>query len=1217
MHIRSRAFAAALSLAGFVPAQVAPGGTESLTATPLRERAAREGKRFQRLDPATTGLQFQNELRRENIIPYVYAGAGVAVGDYDADGLPDVFLVSQDGQNKLFRQTAPMRFDDVTERAGKLGGGDAWGTAASFVDVDQDGDLDLYVANLEAPNQLWRNRGDGTFAECAAELGLDVVAATMGVAFADYDQDGDLDLYVLTNRVFGPRLPAEIVAEATLPTSIKKTRAELFPPQPEFPRRDGRATIPAGYEDFYFAIDDQVFSAGQPDRLLRNDGARFTDVTKAAGIHDHGQGLSVLWWDFDGDGRLDLYVANDLQSPDALYRNRGDGTFEDIVGKALPYTTFFSMGSDFGDVDGDGRFDLCVADMSATTHYMGKMLMGSMSAQRWFLMNARPLQAMRNTLFLNSGTGRCLEAAYLAGVASTDWTWTIRLCDLDDDGWLDLFATNGIPSFEDNPDLGRQIQRLWRAGRHDAALDVARNLPRVDERNVARRNTGDLRFVDCGAEWGLDELSVGNGAVVTDLDRDGDLDIVVNNLNAEASVFENRGATGHRALVSLVGTASNRQGIGARITVQAGGRSQVRLVSPTRGYMSAGETVEHFGLGEAERIERLHVRWPSGREQVFADLAADRYFVIREAGDGGVPEVEAAAPLLRSVDVIAARHVERPFDDYAVQPLLPHRLSQMGPGIAGGDVDGDGVDEVFVGGAAGQAGSLWTRKNGAFVPIDGPWAADAECEDMGALFVDRDRDGDMDLLVASGSIETGPELRRLRVYDNDGRGGFVVAPTGVVPELSVAASSLGAADVDRDGDLEVFVGGYTVPGRYPEAPSSVLLRNDDGRFVDATATLAPQLQQAGMVTGATFADVDGDGWQDLVVAAQWQPLVVHRNEQGRLVAMANSGLADRHGQWNSVSAADLDGDGDLDLVAGNLGLNTKYKATAESPLRLFARDFDDNGQFDVVEAKQQGGVELPVRGLSCSSEAMPMLADRFPTYHAFAKATLAEIYGQGPLAGAMCLEVHDLQTRVFENQGGKFVARELPRLLQGSCVSGVGIADFDGDGVLDLLAAQNSFAPEPETGRNAGGLGLLLRGGKDLRFEPVPADRSGIVMPEDAKAVAIVDFDGDARPDVLVTTNDGPVRGFGHGGSAAGLAVTLRGEPGNPTAIGARIELVPPTGPVQVRVLTAGSGYLSQSAAVAFFANVPAGSKLQVQWPDGGRSEHAPEARTGIVRLQR
>ena len=1217
-----------------------PEPQPELTSKPLPARAAAAGPRFQKLEPAATGIAFRNELRRENLVAYVYTGAGVAVGDYDGNGLPDVYLVSQDGPNQLFRQTAPLRFEDATAAAGGLDGGEAWGNAASFADVDNDGDLDLYVCNLESPNLLYLNQGDGTFRESAGKFGLGLTAASTGCAFADYDNDGDLDLYVLTNRVLKHGLPDEIVAEITLPKGMRKTKADLLPPYPKFEQdKDGNLVVPKGYEDWFFTLPGSPapFQAGQCDRLFRNDGyANWVDVTKEAGIADHGNGLSVVWWDFDGDGRMDLYVANDFQSPDQLYHNLGNGRFADVTNERLPHTAFFGMGCDFGDLDHDGRFDLCVADMSSTQHYWGKMLMGSMDQHRWFLMNARPQQYMRNALYLNTGTKRFLEAAHMAGLASTDWTWAVRFADLDDDGWLDFFATNGIPVFTDNPDTGEQFTKLWNQGQQKQALELFRAIPSVAEKNIARRNdgavAGGLHFTDAGALWGLDESSVAHGAVVCDLDRDGDLDVITNNLNAPCSVFENRGAEGHRVLVELVGEKSNRRGVGAVIEVTAGGVTQTAQVSPTRGYMSSGEAVEHFGLGAVTTIDALVVRWPNGSVQSFAKLAADQHYTIREPETGSFLMVSGDRELLlhrwESSELELPRHVEREFDDFAVQPLLPARLSRLGPGVALGDVDGDGRDDLWIGGAAGQAGSLLRAgADGKFTAIDGPWRDDAECEDLGACFVDFDRDGDLDLYVASGGVEAGErtELLRDRLYVNDGRGVFSLAAADAVPDLRDSSSCVAAADYDRDGDVDLFVGTRVVPGRFPQSGPSRLLRNEGGRFVDVAAEVAPLLRDAGMVSSAVWTDVDNDGFVDLVVAAQWQPLRVLHNDHGvRLVDHTQKlGLHELRGQWNGIAAGDLDGDGDIDLVATNLGLNTKYKATPQKPLKLYARDFDGNGTFDVVESKAAADGELPVRGLSCSSQAMPFVRQRFPTYDQFARASLGDIYGDA-LGRSLVLECNELRHVLLEQRDGKFVAQPLPALAQVSAGFGVVITDADADGVQDLVIAHNSFSPEPETGRFDGGLGVWLRGLGGLRYEAVGALLSGLVMPEDAKALALGADVGEGAPNLVATTNDGPVRAFHNCGAyrpppakAPFLAVRLRGQAGNPHGIGARVELHANGRSLAVGEVQAGGSYLAQGATCVWFTQVPADASLRVRWPDGARSETKLKTTVGALTVTR
>lgn len=1171
---------------------------ELVTMTPLAEREAAEGTRFSRLDPGETGLSFRNELRRENTVAYVYMGAGLTVGDYDGDGLPDVYMVSQDGANKLFRQTSPLQFEDVTASAGAgLDGGDAWGTAATFADVDGDGDLDLYVCNLESPNLLFVNGGDGTFVEKAGMFGLGATFASTGAAFADYDNDGDLDLYLLTNRVFRPTLAREIVQETTPPSSIKKGKAELLAPE------------------MTFEFGGRTFMAGQQDRLFRNDGyATFVDVTAETGIEDHGNGLSVVWWDFDDDGFQDLYVANDFQSPDLMWRNKGDGTFEDVTSR-LPHTAFFGMGCDFADIDHDGRMDLCVADMSSTTHYMGKMLMGHMDQHRWFLMNSDPQQYMRNALYVNTGTERFLECAHMAGLASTDWTWTVRFADLDEDGRQDFYATNGIPVFADNPDIGDRVKALWQDKRYNAALDVMRNMPRVDEKNIARRNVGDLQFEDIGADWGLDESGVTHGAVVVDLDRDGDLDIVTNNLNAEASVFENRTSGTHRLLVELRGSDGNTHGVGARIEVVVGDSTHVRQVSLTRGYMSAGEAVEHFGLGDATKVDELRIRWPNGASQRVVNVPVDHHVVVRQTHAPKATGKPDRVPGSLNDEFEGVRHVEADFDDFAEQPLLPHRLSRLGPGAAAARLGGEG-DAIWLGGAAGQAGSLIRDllTDDAIERIAGPWQEDARYEDMGAAFVDFDGDGDLDLYVASGSNECGEDtsLLRDRLYVNDGKGGFTRAAEGVLPDVRTSTSCVAAADFDRDGDVDLFVGGRLVPGRFPHAPPSMLLRNEGGRFVDATDEVAPQCRLLGMVSSACWSDLDDDGFVDLVVAAQWQPVRVLHNDGGKRLEDRTEqlGLAGVRGLWNGVISTDLDHDGDFDLVVTNLGLNTKYKASAKKPMELFASDFDGNGTMDVVEAKHSGDKTLPVRGLSCSSQAMPFVRKKFPTFDQFAKATLGDIYGD-KLDDCLTLSCNELRHVWFENDSGAFRMHALPRRAQISTGFGVLATEAGPDSVF-LRIAHNFYSPEPETGRTDGGLGawMTFRAGECVEQEILDAragDHRGLLRWCDSGGgVNVVHVRNDDHHSSAWAAEESLEKG--------GLRVRLAGPKGNPTGIGAKVTWTGPEGRSRVREAVAGDGYLTQSTSALSFPGVE--GSLEVRWPDGHVTKHELTGKGAQVTLR-
>ncbi len=665
-------------------------------------------------------------------------------------------------------------------------------------------------------------------------------------------------------------------------------------------------------------------------------------------------------------------------------------------------------------------------------------------------------------------------------------------------------------------------------------------------------------------------------------------------------------------------SSSNRQGVGARVELATATATLVREAWLSRGYLSGQEPLLHFGTGEEARIRELTVQWPSGARQSFTDLPCDRVYTITEPAEGGtrfeprsLPAVEPWLAPMQGAPVFT--HRERDFDDYAAEPLLPHKLSQLGPGLAFGDADGDGTDELFVGGAAGQAGTMFRRDGPAWRRVEGgPWEADAEGEDMGVLWFDADGDSDQDLLVCRGGVEAGDRTERLRdvLYRNEGGFRFV-RDDAALPDLRTASSSAAAADVDGDGDLDLVVGGLLVPGSFPDAPPTRLLRNDGGRFVDATESLAPALLRAGMVTSLAWSDVDGDADQDLIVAARWQPLRLLRNDGGTLTdATDPSGLGGTSGWWNGIVALDVDGDGDTDFVATNQGLNSKYKADPSHPTGIRFHDFDGNGTRDLVESKYEGDTLLPVRGRSCSSQAMPFLAQKFPTYEAFARSTLAEIYPQDAMSAAGRVEAVELRSVLLRNDGtGRFAVEPLDRDCQAAPGWAAAAADLDGDGRLDVLAAQNFFTPEPETGRFAGGLGLLLRG-TGTTLQRVAPRQAGMVVPHDAKGLAVADLDGDQRPDVAVAANDGPLTVLRNASAAPVLQVRLRGKPGNPTAVGARVTATWPDGRTCVQDVRAGGSWLSQSSSALWFA--AGAARLTVRWPGGAVTEHAPAAATGL-----
>ncbi|MCB9885289.1 MAG: CRTAC1 family protein, partial [Planctomycetes bacterium] len=1065
-------------------------------------------------------------------------------------------------------------------------------------------DLDLYVCNLEAKNLLYVNRGDGTFEEQGARFGLDIAAASMMAAFADYDGDGKLDLYLLTNRALhtGWPLTPEVLSGMKPPKDTRRPVAAMVPSLQQWDlvhrlENEGKlrwsSDLPAELREHFLVFGGKAFMTGEPDRLLRQVDGRFVDVTADSGIgagaDKYGMGLSATWWDYDADGHPDLYVANDLESPDTLYHNQGDGTFRDVTAEVLPHTAYYGMGSDAGDIDGDGRLDFLVADMSMTTHEKAKVLMGDMNRQRDFLIGARPPQYMRNALLLNTGAGPFQEAGILAKASSTDWTWSVLFGDLDDDGRLDLFATNGIARFDMDPDLDLRVKKLWAEQRQQAAIDLIQNVRKVPEKNLALRNTGDLQFAKTGGDWGLDLEAVSHGAALVDLDGDGDLDVVVGNFNDTAAVYENRGTDGHALVVALRGQVSNRFGIGARVEATlADGRRLLRENWLSRGYLSGQNPEVHFGLGAADKVASLRVRWPSGHVQELTDIAADQRLVITEPA-GAPTKAPPPAPAACTFEAAGAptfEHRENAFDEYVAQPLLPAAVSRLGPGLACADVDGDGQDDVFVGGAHGQAGALFFADGSGWREQPGPWQQDANCEDLAALWLDYDGDGDLDLFVASGGAEVpqGDPALRDRIYRNDGKGKFV-RDDGVLPKVFESSGHAATADFDGDGDLDLFVAGRLVPGMFPDAPSSHLYRNDGGHFNDVTETVAPALATAGMVTSALFTDADGDGDLDLLLAAHWQPVRLLVNDGGKFVdGTEAAGLAAHRGWWNSLVAWDVDRDGDLDYVAGNQGLNTKYKATPEHPARLYFGDFDDNGTRDLVEAKYEGDRLLPVRGRSCSSQAMPFLATKFETYQQFAKSTLSQIYTDQKLQQCGELVATTMASCLLRNDGkGHFTVEELPRRAQLAPIFGMVVS-----GDL-LLCADDSYAPEPETGRHDGGTGLVLRAGKD-GLEVVPPSEHGLCFLGDRKALTVARGAG-GTANYLFSCNDGPMRAFRRGRTVdlpAGTRLAAR--------CGARVVFELDGGGQQVAELAAGSGYLSQSMTLVW----PEGARrAKVRWRDG------------------
>jgi enediyne biosynthesis protein E4 len=1196
-------------VASFLDARAATG----VTSEPLTPRSGPSGATlFTPLPPEQTGVSVENRYAdprmwgdRYQELVYGAIGTGVAIGDYDNDGRPDLLVVSKVEGYRLFRNLGGWRFEDVTAAAG-LGGSSAswweqgvswarrvlgretaetpaetWHQGVTFVDVNNDGWLDLYICRFDAPNRLYINQGNGTFREEAAARGLAVRDGSGMASFADFDRDGWLDVYLQTNFLNANQSPQ-----------------------------------------------------GQRDYLFRNNGdGTFTEVTERAGIRGVTAGHSATWWDFDGDGWPDLYVANDFAHPDQLYRNNRDGTFTNVIDAVMPYTPYYAMGADLGDVNNDGHVDFFVADMAGTTHEREHRGMAGSRSRAQENPESHPAapQYMRNVLYLATGTPHFREAAGLAGLHATDWTWSVRLEDLDNDGRLDLHVTNGMNREFHNADL---LERIMRAEDLAEPRRLMRASPVMAEGNLAFRNRGDLAFEEVSTAWGLDQVGVSFGAAFGDLDGDGDLDLIFTNYEGNVTLLRNDSPNGNRLMVALRGTHSNRFGIGATIRIDTSAGTQVRQLTLARGYMSSSEPVAHFGLGEISGIERLVVRWPSGHEQVLENVGVNQRLTIQEP--------DTAPPALRAAPVAAPdpgwfyevggelnahllQAVETPEGTLA-QPLLPRRFNRRGPALAIGDLTGDGQDEWLIGGTTRAATRILTRTTtGAYTFA--PLAPPGPTSDGPILLFDATGNGANDVLVTRGgaNLPAHDSGYQPQLWLNEGHGRLRPAAADALPSLPISAGAAAAADFDRDGAVDVFIGGRLLPGQYPLPARSALLRNVGGRFVDVTAQLAPGLADVGLVTAALWSDVDGDGWVDLLVALEWGGIRYWRNLDGRGFedqSAAAGFAAAGTGWWTSLLGGDFNGDGRIDYVAGNVGLNTPYDASPEYPAMLFAGNFRGAGQtMQLVEGYYQGGRLLPRRIRRDLGTEIPAVLRRFPRNDGYAQATLPEILGEPALANAQRFAATEFRSGIFLSQpDGTFRFHPLPRIAQIAPFQGMVAADFDGDGSLDLFAVQNDFSPIPMVGRFGGGIGQLLRGDGRGGFVPVPPAESGLVVPGDAKALALTDLDDDGWPDLVVTRNNDTSLVFQHRGQAttASLRVDLRPARGSSAIAGARVTAIRADGGQAVAETYAGGGYTSQSTSAVFFGQLSGREirHLDIRWPNGSTTRHNVPAGAATITVR-
>lgn len=1075
-----------------------------------KEKTSTENTLFKRIPAKESGIDFVNAIKENpeteaNILsyPYFFNGAGVAIGDINNDGLSDVFLAANQGPNKLFLNLGNMKFKDITASAGI--GKKNWSTGVTMADVNNDGFLDIYVSqggNFNNPetrqNLLFINNGNLTFTEKGEEFGLNDKGIGTQASFFDFDKDGDLDCYVL-NECKYEGVPLNIVLKDV-------------------------------------GIHQNLVDAS--GKLYRNDGNKFTDITEQAGVLRYGYGLGLVTADLNNDGWPDIYVANDYSVPDFMFINNKNGTFTDKTREMTRQIEFYGMGVDVSDITNDGLPEIGVVDMATDDHFMGKTLMASMDVKGFHFyvdtLNYQ-YQYMFNALQLNNGNNTFSNIANLAGVAKSEWSWAALFGDFDNDGHKDYFISNGYKRYARDNDFRLEMDAVRKA--HGGSVPVSmrkemyEKMPSFKLSNYMGKNSGHLKFDDVANEWGLGEPTWSNGAAYADLDNDGDLDLIVNNIDDEAFLYQNTATDNKENHYLEVKFKSDKLTENTKVYLESGKDIFFQELCTTRGFCSSVDKTLHFGLGKLTDVETLYVQWPDGKTQEMANVKTNQVLVLNHADATAVPlpAFHQSADLMvkenpASIGINFVHH-ENPFDDFDREKLLPHKQSTLGPHIAQGDANGDGLDDMYIGGASNQSGILYLQtKEGKFVNAPSqPWREDKEKEDMDALFFDADGDGDNDLYVVSGGggeMANYPRTLQDRLYINQGQGKFVKS-NDALPDNFYVGSRVKAADFDGDGDLDLFVSGRGVAGKYPYPDRSMLLRNDKGKFTDVTKTLCPELMNPGMVTDFLWTDFNNDKKPDLVLVGEWMPVKFYENKGNSFVDVSKSkGTDELKGWWYSIAEADIDHDGDMDLVVGNVGMNTKFKAKPEKPLTVYSADFDGNGVNDIVLTKEYKGHLVPVRGRQCSSEQMPFIKERFKTYKDFANASIGDILGEDKLKTALKLTATEFHSVILINNNGKYDKKDLDMRAQISPVNRIIVDDLNVDGNMDLILIGNNFDTEVETQRYDAGIGTILMGDGKGDFNVLPAYKSGFYATGNTKDMVLVNVGNNKTPYLILANNN-------------------------------------------------------------------------------------------------
>ncbi|WP_225876766.1 FG-GAP-like repeat-containing protein [Flavobacterium muglaense] len=1079
-----------------------------------KENTENKNALFSKMETAQTGINFINEVKNGedmNIFKYrnFYNGGGVAIGDINNDGLSDIYFTSNLGTNKLYLNKGNFKFEDISKKAG-VEGTKSWSTGVVMVDLNGDGFLDIYVCNAgnitgdNQKNELFINNGNGTFTDKAEQYNLADTGITTHAAFFDYDKDGDLDCYILNNS---------FIPVSSLNYSNKR---EL--------------------RDKDWDVADILKGGG--DRLLRNDQGKFVDVSKESGIYGSliGFGLGVTVGDVNGDLYPDIYISNDFYERDYLYINNKNGTFTEQIEGWTSHISQSSMGADMADVNNDGKADIFVTDMLPEGD---ERLKNTTSFENYDLY-LRKLnldffnQYMENTLQINNGNNQFLEVANYAGVSKTDWSWGALMFDMDNDGYKDIYVCNGIYHDLTNQDFvdffaNEFMQKMVVTGKKEQIETIINRMPSSPIPNYAFKNNANLTFTNEAQNWGLSTPSFSNGAAYGDLDNDGDLDLIVNNVNMEAFVYKNnsdKNKDNHFVKVKLKGDNLNKFGVGSVVELFSGSEIMRQELIPSRGFQSSIDYVMAFGIG-TKKIDSLQVIWPNGKFQTINKVVNNTTLNlnITDAKLNYVPKTDKSTPLFTEKKSTFIAHKENDYIDFDYEGLISKELSQEGPSLAVGDINGDGNEDLFIGGAKGAAGKIYMNKgNDSFaatsqVDLD----SDLNYEDTAASFFDADGDGDLDLLVGSGGNERADQANyKNRLYLNNGKGSFTKSKT-VVPTTNNNVSVIAAYDFDNDGDVDVFIGSRSVPGVYGINPKHLILENDGkGNFTNVTEKVAFKLTEVGMVTDAVWEDVDNDSKKDLILVGDWMAPKIFKNT-GRRLADFKSNLSDYSGFWNAVSCVDLNNDGKKDFILGNKGTNTNYKATKDKPMRLFVNDFDNNGTIEQIATRLIDDKDLPLNLKQDITKQIPMVKKKNLSYADYAKKSFQELFAKEVVDNTIKKEATIQETVIAINKGnGQFEIKILPKEVQFSSVNTICTMDVNKDGVLDILLGGNQYEFKPQFSRLDSNYGSLLLGNKNGTYSWVPYSESGFFMKGEVKHLRTIKNANNSISVVAVINDQSP-----------------------------------------------------------------------------------------------